>query len=163
MYNYDHKTDWYYEGEISKKIVLYLIKNGYEIIKDNSNNISTKGEDIIARINGITEIIEVKGYPTNIYTNGTNRGKPKPTNPKLQAKHWFTDVLISCIFNYKKHKMNGNFKLAIGLPLNDRYLELIGKVEDFFYDYKIDMKIYLVNEGGEIIERNLNISEGSSA
>ncbi len=51
-------------------------------------------------IQGQQEIIEVKGYPTTVHTKGKDKGKPKPTNPKLQAKHWFSEALLSSIFNY---------------------------------------------------------------
>lgn len=57
----NHIDEWFYEGRISKCLVDYLINNGYEIIKDNSDNINAKGEDIIASRNGFQEIIEVKG------------------------------------------------------------------------------------------------------
>jgi hypothetical protein len=146
-------------------LVNYFIDKGYEIIKDNSYNISAKGEDIIVSIKGQREIIEVKGYPTTYYAKGPKKGEPKPTKPKLQAKHWFSEALLSSIFNYQRHKVNGNFKLALAFPLTDRYKELIGKVEDFFTDKNIDFKVYFVDETGAVTIDNLNkigrINEGN--
>jgi Holliday junction resolvase-like predicted endonuclease len=156
MTEQNHKNEWFYEGQISKSIVKYLLNKGYEIIKDNSDNITAKGEDIIASFNGQREIIEVKGYPTTYYTNGKNKGKPKPTKPHLQAKHWFSEALLSSIFNYQRQKQNGRFILAIAFPLTDRYKELISKVEDFFTDNNLSLKIYFVDEKGTILIDNLN-------
>ncbi len=113
MNNYNYQNDWFYEGQVSKKLVEYLKNNGFKILKDNSDNIRVKGEDIIANQEGQNEIIEVKGYPTTFYTSGTKKGLPKKTKPKLQAKHWFSEALISTIFNYQKHKKSGNFNLAL--------------------------------------------------
>lgn len=156
---YNHKNDWYYEGQISKKLVAYFLKNGYTILKDNSDKISMRGEDIIASIHGQQEIIEVKGYPTTFHTKGKDKGKPKPTNPKLQAKHWFSEALLSSIFNYQRQKVNDNFILALAFPFNDRYKELIGKVENFFTDNNLSFKVYFVHEDGNVTIDNLNKNE----
>lgn len=153
---YDHKNDWFYEGKISKKLVEYFQANGYTVIKNNSDNIKARGEDIIISFQEQWEIIEVKGFPTQFYVQGKKKGTPKPTNPKLQAKHWFSEVLLSSIFNYQKHKNNSNFKLALAFPLNPRYKELIEKVEDFFTDNNIDFKVYFVDEQGSVTIDNLN-------
>ena len=159
MTEYNHQDDWFYEGQISKKLVAYFLKNGYTILKDNSDKISTKGEDIIISILGQKEIIEVKGYPTTVQTKGKDKGKPKPTNPKLQAKHWFSEALLSSIFNYQRHKDNYNFKLALAFPLTDRYKELIGKVEDFFTDNNLIFKVYFIDDKGIVTIDNLNKNE----
>ena len=58
MIEYNHQDDWFYEGQISKKLVAYFIKNGYTILKDNSDKISASGEDIIVSIQEQQEIIE---------------------------------------------------------------------------------------------------------
>jgi len=56
-------------------------------LKDNSENYAAKGEDIIACDRfGNKEKIQVKGYPSEVYANGPNKGTPKTrTSPKLQA------------------------------------------------------------------------------
>lgn len=153
---YNHRNDWYYEGEISRILIEYFSKQEYEILKDNSANISSKGEDIIVSFNGMKEIIEVKGYPTTFYTLGPKKGQPKPTKPTLQAKHWFSEALLSTIFNYQKHKNGSNFSIALAFPKFDRYLNLISKVEDFFTDNDIDIKVYLISKEGNIEITNLN-------
>lgn len=156
MQDYDHKLDWYYEGQISKKLVSYLLTKGYKILKDNSHNISKKGEDIIASVDDNIEVIEVKGYPTSFYTNGINKGRSKKTNPKHQAKHWFSEALLSCIFNYKKHKENKYLTLSIALPYFYRYEELTDSVTDYFTDQKISLRLYFITEDGEVLISNLN-------
>ena len=154
---FDHKIDWFYEGNVSKKLVEYLKNNDYKIAKDNSDNIKAKGIDIIGIKNGITELIEVKGFPSNYYVNGKNKGKIKQTKPKQQAKHWFSEVLLSCIYNYGNYKeIYENIQLAIAFPKKDRYFELINGVSEFFTDNKISIKVYFIDKDGKITTENLN-------
>lgn len=101
--DYDHKNDWYYEGNISRAIVAYLEKNVYKVLSHNSDNIRNRGVDIIAvDTNGIKELIEVKGYPTEHHTKGDRKGHPKVTKPRLQSTHWFSEAILCSIYNYEK-------------------------------------------------------------
>jgi len=154
---FNHKNDWYYEGNVSKKLVEYLKNENYLILKDNSENIKARGIDIIAVRNKITELIEVKGFPSEYYVNGKQKGKRKKTKPKQQAKHWFSEALLSCIYNYGKNKLKyENIQLAIALPENKRYFELINEISDFFRDYDINIKIYFVDNKGKVKIVKLN-------
>jgi hypothetical protein len=156
MENYNHKDDWFFEGQISSRLITYLRKHDYKIIKDNSHNISEHGADIIAKSpTGVTEVIEVKGYPTAFYTNGNKKGEPKRTNPKLQAKHWFSEAILSCMFNYSKHTDKGKFRLGLAFPLHERYKELISKVENYYTVHQIDFMVYFIDEIGNVTIDNL--------
>ena len=159
MDSFSEQNNWYHEGQVSKKLVEYLKARGYTISKDNSDRISARGADIIADIQGEKEIIEVKGYPTTVYMIGKDKGKQKRTDPKLQAKHWFSEALLSSIFNYQQSKEKYSFNLALAFPLIDRYKELIGKVEDFFTDYNISIKVYFIDMNGTVTIDNLNRNE----
>jgi Holliday junction resolvase-like predicted endonuclease len=151
--NYTHVNDWDYEGNISRRIVRYLKSKGYQVLKDNSDNCRARGEDIIAvSPEGIKEVIEVKGYPTEFHTKGEKLGQRKPTNPKLQAGHWFQEALGSSINNHSKHVGRGKFVLGLGLPFVERYEQLIRKAQPFFIDNHIELKIYLVPPMGKVTE-----------
>lgn len=159
MKEHNHREDWFYEGQVSSKLVEYFKENGYSILKDNSHNIQARGEDIIISKHEQKEIIEVKGYPSSTYTKGTKKGKLKSTNLKLQAKHWFSEALLASIFNYQRQKTKCNIKLALAFPLEDKYKELLGKVEDFFSDHNIDFRVYFVDKNGQVTIDNLNRKE----
>ena len=95
----------------------------------------------------------MKGYPSKFHVNTEKKGSEKTTKPKQQAKHWFSEVIMSCIYNYGKFKDKfNNIQLAVGLPNNETNLTLIKKVSDFFIDFKIHIKIYLVSKNGAIDE-----------
>ncbi len=153
--SYNHKTDWYYEGNISSTLVNYFSKKGLKIIKDNSENIRAKGEDIIVENEKYLLVIEVKGYPTCYHTKGLKKGEPKVTKPNHQAKHWFNEVIMTSILNYKKHSKISNLKLAIGLPKFKVYEELVQNIEDYFSNNKLEFIVFFVDENSKVEELNL--------
>jgi len=154
--SYDHKSDWFYEGNISRTLINYFIKNGFSIIKDNSENIKARGVDIIIEDNASYIIIEIKGYPTCYHTKGANKGKSKVTKPKLQAKHWFKEVIMTSILNYSKYKNKPNLKMAIGLPKFEIYEKLVKNIEDYFSVNKLDFTVFFVSENSKVEIQNLN-------
>lgn len=154
MSDYNHKIDWYYEGNVSKAIVAFLKLQDYKIIKDNSSKISERGEDIIASKNETTLIIEVKGYPTEFHTKGKNKGQKKNTNPKLQAKHWFSEGLFALMKSYSKYT-DTKIEIALGLPKHQRYDELLEMVKAFFTEHRIGLKIFFVDDQNIVTEESL--------
>jgi Holliday junction resolvase-like predicted endonuclease len=144
-----------YEGKVSRVIVQYLLKNGYNVTKDNSDRPTQRGVDIVAEKNSAIELIEVKGYPSEYYTRGLNRGKKKVTKPKLQAKHWLSEALVTCMFNYCKY-IDKTTLLAIGILKFDRYVQLLESISPYFKANKLRVKIYLVGQKGEITIMSLS-------
>lgn len=153
--NNNHKTDWYYEGNISRILVNHFAKKGYNILKDNSDNIRAKGEDIIIKNEKHFIVIEVKGYPTSYHTKGPKKGEPKTTKPKHQAKHWFKESISTSILNYKKYSKTLNLILAIGLPKFNLYEDLVKNIKLFFSHNKLNFIVYFVDENEKVEEINL--------
>jgi hypothetical protein len=156
--SYDHKTDWYYEGNISRIIVNYLTEQGFTILKDNSDNIKARGIDIITKDSISYMIMEVKGYPTEFHTKGNKKGEPKVTKPELQAKHWFNEVIMTTLLNYNKFRHEPNLKLAIGLPKFEIYSNLVKKIQYFFSDNKLEFKVYFVDVNSKVEEYDLTFN-----
>jgi hypothetical protein len=74
-------------------------------------------------------------------------GKKKPTNPNLQAKHWFAEALLSLIIAKSE---NPKINIAMGLPFKEKYKELINKIT--YFRKQFDLTFYLVDENGNIKE-----------
>jgi hypothetical protein len=155
--SYDHKTDWYYEGNISRVLVNHFIEMGFTVLNDNSDNIKERGVDIIVKDSKSYFIIEVKGYPTCFHTKGINKGKPKVTKPEHQAKHWFNEVIMTTLLNFNKFRDEPNLKLAIGLPKFEIYEKLVNNIKDYFSDNKLEFKVYFVDENSKVEEKNLKM------
>ena len=160
--SYDHKSDWYYEGNISRTLVNHFTKIGFTVLKDNSDNIKERGVDIIIEDSTSYIIMEVKGYPTRFHTKGINKGKPKVTKPEYQAKHWFNEVIMTTLLNYNKFRGKPNLKLAIGLPKYETYEKLLNNIQDYFSDNKLEFKVYFVDENSKVEEQNLKTIKKTS-
>ncbi len=143
---WDYKDEWFEETNIGIVIRDYLIKNGHKIIKFNEDK-KQKGHDMITIKEGIKTVVEFKGYPSDKYVSGVNKGKKKPTSPNLQAKHWFSEALLSLILA----KCNDwDIVIAMGLPKFRKYEELVKKIEPL--REKIGLKCYLVSNTGKVEE-----------
>jgi hypothetical protein len=152
----NHKLDWYYEGNISRVLADNFIRKGFTVIKNNSENIKKRGEDLIFQDATSFIVMEVKGYPTLFHTKGKDKGTLKITKPHHQAKHWFNEVLMSSLYNYRKNKVNSNLKLDIGLPKMEVYEKLLKEVEDYFADNNLELQVYLVDENKNVFQYFFN-------
>jgi Holliday junction resolvase-like predicted endonuclease len=154
MSNFDHTQDWFYEGNVSKKFVEYLKSNGHTIKKDNSDNPKAKGIDIISEKKDTVYLTEVKGYPSEYYVSGKKKGQKKRTSPKLQAKHWLGEAILSTMFNYGKERGKRKDKkiaLSIVLPKHERYEELLEQLSPFIKDLCTEAIVfYLVDQNGKV-------------
>lgn len=153
VFSTNPKEDWFYESKISSALVEYFEMKGYKILKDNSDNIQSKGIDIIVEKDGIRELIEVKGYPSLYYVNKNKQDQIKKTSPYLQSTHWFDGCLSSTI---KNHKENSLDVLAMAFPACARYEQLMYIRQPFFTDNNNDIKIYFVKEDGSVVIDNMN-------
>jgi hypothetical protein len=69
----------------------------------------------------------------------------KPTNPILQAKHWFAEALYDLI---RAKSARPELEIALGFPRFERYVKLLREVE--WFREKAGLLCYLVSENGEV-------------
>ncbi|MBA7622762.1 hypothetical protein ES703_30148 [subsurface metagenome] len=89
-----------------------------------------RGPDIIGEKDSQRIIVEVKGYPSDKYVKdnpkrGIKKGDPKPTDPRLQAKHWVAELLLSLLIQKSKGPAA---LLAMGLPKFETYQRLLDRI-----------------------------------
>ncbi len=143
--NWSYENEWFEETNIARKIKEWLEKKGWNIKKFNERK-EQRGPDIEAEKDEKKIIIEVKGYPSERYVRGKRKGQKKPTPPRLQAKHWFADALLTAI---KRKCEKPDSIIAIGLPKKDYYEELTKEVKGLLCKC-LDLTFILVDENGEI-------------
>lgn len=148
---------WFSEEFISERLVSYLKENGYKIHKDPTNKTPEKSETIITASKFFTkEIIEVKGFPTELYRGAASRETPRNSSHIQHAKNWFSEALMNSFVNFGKYYSNDSADVAMALPNVDKYKAIIGKVQDYFSSNDLYFKIYLINEDGTVEVSNLN-------
>lgn len=99
----------------------FLVQRGHEITKFCEDK-KERGHDIESIKDGKKVIMEVKGYSSDKYVSGPKKGKKKRTDPKLQAKHWFGEALLSLLIAKSK---NPSYKIAVGLTKFRVYEKLL--------------------------------------
>lgn len=141
------EDDWFWEGNIQERLAKYLEDKGFTVtVTDTSSK--SRGIDISATRNSDVLLVEVKGYPSNKYMDGSKQGQLKKTPPTLQAHHWFSDVFFSVIRRKNKFPHSN---IAIGLPEFSRYLDSIEEAKWAFE--KLGIRVFIVKSNGEIYEK----------
>jgi hypothetical protein len=138
------EQEWAWEGNVQSCLVTHLAANGWAILRVADTAQRERGADIIATRDGQRLLVEVKGWPSTIYAKGAQAGQPKPTQPTLQAAHWFAEALTSLI----RRGAEPGFRLAMGLPDMPRYRTLLGEA-DWALD-RLDITVYLVTAMGAV-------------
>lgn len=138
--------DWFWEGNVQKKIIEYMKNSeGFEILESADTLSKARGPDILAEKNGIKRIVSVKGYPSDKYVDGDKVGLKKRTNPTIQAKNWFAEAIFDLI---RAKSADEKIEIALGFPRYERYLNLLRKVK--WLRERANLYCYLVNENGNV-------------
>jgi hypothetical protein len=89
--------------------------------------------------------VEVKGFPSATYARGRRAGQPKPTEPTLQARHWFAGALLTAIAKKGKEPA---FEVALALPDVPPYRRLFEQTRWAFE--RLAIGLYLIPENGAV-------------
>jgi hypothetical protein len=138
------EQEWAWEGNVQARIVSHLAATGWSILRVADTAQRERGVDIIAGRSGQQLLVEVKGWPSRTYARGERAGQPKPTQPTLQATHWFAEALTSLI----RRGAESGARLALGLPDMPRYRTLVG--EAHWALKRLNITIYLVTAEGAV-------------
>lgn len=139
---WEPEDDWFYESNIQDKIIEFLISEDWEV-KAIDTKSRKRGADISGERYGDKLRVEVKGYPSDRYVRGKDKGKTKKTIPAIQARHWFGEALLTLIIAKGKEP---ELKIAMGLPMKKTY-ETKWKEIKWLRD-KLELKVYWVDEQG---------------
>lgn len=127
---------WYWEGNVQSVVVRHLETLSYRIAFSANTAAKQQGKDVIAIApSGQTTWVSAKGYP-----KGTVR-----TNPRTQARHWFSHALFDLIL---WHGEDASIVLPLALPEQKTYRNLTARVR-WFLDH-VQACIYWVAEDGTV-------------
>lgn len=139
--------EWSWEGNIQNTLIPYLVRQGWEL-RGAANTISHQhGPDIEVAKGTKRLLVEVKGYPSKCYVRGEKAGQPKPTQPSLQASHWFSEAMSTTI---RRRCNNKEDEIAMAFPYFKRYRNLVKEVE--WALRKLNIGVYFIREDGSVEE-----------
>lgn len=138
--------DWFWEGHVQARLRDHLRSLGWHLLKEADCLKRERGIDLLLeRKGGLRLAVEVKGFPGTTYARGAKRGQPKPTQPTLQAKHWFGEALLSAI---RCQSSNPSYSVAIAFPDVPRYRSLTASTSDALA--RLAIGVFLVQENGDV-------------
>jgi hypothetical protein len=109
----DEPSDWFWESHVQARLRDHFVAQGWRVLRESDCLSRERGIDLLLERHGPQLAIEVKGFPSTTYRRGPLRGQPKPTQPTLQAKHWFAEVLLAAIRIQSKHP---EYAVAVAFP-----------------------------------------------
>ena len=136
---------WPCEERVVALVVSYLEQVGWEIASIAHTESRARGADIRAVKGAELLIVEAKGFPGTVYARGVNQGKPKPTKPGVQARHWFSQVLFDCILRQSEYP---DARIVMALPHFPVYINLMARTSNAIR--KLGIGVYFVEENGMV-------------
>ncbi len=136
--------EWAWEGNVQSRVATHLAQTGWSIIRVADTAQRERGVDIIAERGGQRLLVEAKGWPSTTYARGERAGQPKPTQPTLQATHWFAEALATLI----RRGGEPEARLSLALPDMHRYRTLLG--EAGWALERLNITVYLVTAEGAV-------------
>lgn len=122
-----YQDGWDWEGNVQAAVQCRLERDGWDVPRAPNTATREPGDDIRAERDGHVLVVEVKGYPPVGYADPRRVGEKKRTNPALQAHHWLADAVLHTL---RIRGTRPEVSVAIALPENDRYRELVGEIAE---------------------------------
>lgn len=112
------EESWPAESVVQALMVESLTTAGWSIERSANTRAGERGVDVIAVMGERRLLMEVKGYPGTTYSRGPKAGQPKPTQPTLQASHYFDGGLRKCL---QMRETEPEARVVLALPSVPRY------------------------------------------
>lgn len=141
-----HPHGWPWEGHVQGLFASHLVLNGW--VLDGIADTATKahGVDVLAHTNGRSLGAEVKGWPSRTYADPRRHAETKPTQPTLQAGHWFSQAIMKALMLLDSHP--GRESLAV-LPDFPRYHDLARRTTTGLH--RAGVHVVFVREDGSVV------------
>ena len=86
---------WPSESAVQSAVVGWLVSEGWSIVRVAQTSSREHGVDVVARRGGTDVLVEVKGYPSELYSAGDRAGQARVYNPATQARTYFGNALLA--------------------------------------------------------------------
>lgn len=141
------EDEWHWEGRVQAVVIEHLTKDGWTLDRQADTATRETGPDIVMTRGDTNLLVEVKGFPSRVYARGPKAGLPKPTQPTIQARHWFAGAVVSAML---LRDADPDSLIAVALPAFGTYRRLSERVAGSFQ--KLGFGILLVAADGTVDE-----------
>jgi hypothetical protein len=139
--------EWFWEGNVVNLLVRHLTAIGWTVSGVADTLSKATGTDIIAERGIQMLLVEVKGWPSNVYRNPARAHEVKSTAATNQAQQWFSHALLKAM---RLQAANEDAQVALGFPDFPRYRKLVREVWPSLV--KLSVLVFLVAEDGSVVE-----------
>lgn len=140
-------AEWDWEGNVQARLVEHLVREGWAITSVADVAARARADDIATSKGSRRLAVEVKGYPSRGYRDPRRANEIKPTNPTLQAKHWFAEALLKVL---RRRGTGEALEVAMAFPEAARYRTLIAETEASLRT--LGVGVYVVGPPDEDVE-----------
>jgi hypothetical protein len=136
-----YQAEWAWEGNVQAAVVRQLALDGWRVLRTADAAARQQGDDIRASRDGVTLVVEVKGYPSRSYADPRRAHEVKRTNPTLQAKHWLAEAVLRSM---RSLGTDPGIRAAIALHDFPRYRDLVRDIGESLAT--LGIKVFWVSE-----------------
>jgi hypothetical protein len=101
------------EAAVQARLAAHLADNGWHIHRVADAARREQGVDLMASKGTRTLAIEVQGYPSRSYSDPRKADQVKPTNPSVQARHWYAAAMLQAMLMRQEHP---TYEIAVAFP-----------------------------------------------
>jgi hypothetical protein len=127
----------------------YLLAGGWEVPTEADTASKEPGDDMVAIRDGVTMVVEVKGYPSEGYADPRRSGEVRPTSPTSQAHHWLAQAILRSMRTIGRQPP---VTVAMAFPSKPRYQGLLEEIWTAISS--LGIIVFLVNEHGSVVVYN---------
>jgi len=136
---------WPWEGHVQGLFASHLVRSGWVLDEIADTATKAHGVDVLAHTDGRRLGAEVKGWPSRNYADPRRNAETKPTQPTLQAGHWFSQAIMKALMLLDSHP--GRESLAV-LPDFPRYRDLAHRTTTGLH--RAGVHVVFVREDGSV-------------
>ncbi len=131
--------DWFEEGSVGGAVARHLERRGWRV------GATGAAADLVAEQGERVLMLEVKGYPSSIYTQGPKAGLPKPTRSATQVRQWYADAVLTVLL---LGHARPDVEIALAFPEQRTYRSLIAQTERSLR--RLGVGVFLVGPSGDV-------------
>lgn len=147
---WSREDDWYWEGNIQAAMLDHMQNvEDFTILSSGQANPSEQGLEIVAEhqleSRSVHRLVSVRGWPSQLYSRGTQAGQPRITRPEVTARAWIAQLIFDLSLN---RGADPDLDLALALPTMAGYIRYLQRLRWFLSVGRVT--VYLVSQEGRV-------------